>query len=255
MSENAYAAMSGVYDLLNDRIDYAEWARYIDSTVKRFRKTDGSLMLDLGCGTGKMTFELRSLGYDMTALDISPEMLSEAVKKADERGVDDILWLCQDMTAFELYGTVDACVCCLDAINHLTEATEVKKCFSLVHNYLAPGGVFMFDLNTPYKFENVYGANDYILEDEGVLLAWQNDYDSKSGLCGFYLSVFTEDENGKYAREDAVQTERCYGRGEICALLEESGFEIVAFTSGFNYDEAEENAERWYITARRPGDK
>lgn len=250
MSENGYAAMSGVYDMLNSEVDYEKWSKYIDKTVRKFEKTDSKLMLDLGCGTGKMTFALRKLGYDMTGIDISPEMLDFASNKARDEGAADILWLCQDMTDFELYGTVDAAVCCLDGINHLTEDGDAESCFNLVHNYLIPNGIFMFDLNTPHKFETVYGQNDYILEDEGALFAWQNDYDRDSGLCDFYFSVFEEDEDGRYTRHDGIQTERCYGKEEILSLLKKCGFELLCFTSDYDYKEAENGCDRWYITAR-----
>ena len=177
-------------------------------------------------------------------------MLGFASDKARCEGIDDILWLCQDMTDFELYGTVDAAVCCLDGINHLTEDGDIESCFKLVHNYLIPDGIFMFDVNTPHKFEAVYGQNDYILEDDGTLFAWQNDYDEVSGLCDFYFSVFEEDKDGKYTRHDGVQTERCYSKEEILKTLEKCNFEVLTFSSDYDYKKPEKDADRWYITAR-----
>lgn len=249
-NSDEYSSMAEVYDLLNDQVDYRRWAEYIDETVRRFESTRSSLMLDLACGTGKMTFEMRRLGYDMTALDISPEMLNEAFLKAQKEGAGDILWLCQDMTEFELYGTVDAVICCLDGINHLTEKSDVEKCFSLVHNYLIPDGIFMFDVNTPHKFDTVYRDRDYVLEDEGVLLAWQNLYDEGSGICEFVTSVFTENEDGSYSREDGVQTERRYDKEELRDLLEKAGFEVLCISGNYGYEPPENDADRWYITAR-----
>ena len=174
-----YNFLASVYDLLNDEYDYTKYADFLDGEIKANEKTRSSLVLDLACGTGKITFALRECGYDMTGIDLSEEMLSCAKDICYDKGINDILWLCQDMREFELYGTVDACVCCLDSINYLTRASDVKKCFSLVHNYLIPDGVFIFDVNTPYRFENVYGNNDYILENEGSLLAWHNEYNEK----------------------------------------------------------------------------
>lgn len=250
MTENGYDALSGVYDILNNEIDYGEWANFIADTIKKYEKTETKLVLDLGCGTGKMTFALRNLGYDMTGIDISPEMLDRAHSICEKEGIEDILWLCQDMTEFELYGTVDAAVCCLDGINHLTETDDVAKCFDLVHNYLIPDGIFIFDLNTPHKFENVYGQNDYILEDEGILLTWQNDYNGEEKINDFYFSLFTEDSDGRYSRTDSDECERCYTEEEIKTLLENSGFELLYISGGYNYVLPEDSCDRWYIAAR-----
>lgn len=250
MADYGYAALSGVYDLLNDQVDYGEWADHISETIKKYEKVKTSLVLDLGCGTGKMTFELRDRGFDMTGIDLSPEMLSVASDIMRERNISDVLLLCQDMSDFELYGTVDAAVCCLDGINHLTSDADAEKCFSLVHNYLVPDGLFIFDVNTPHKFESVYGQNDYILEDEGVLFAWQNDYDRESRLCTFYMSVFREGDGGLWSREDAEQVERCFEMNVLKELLEKTGFELLLVCDGYSFSEATKESDRWYIVAR-----
>ncbi len=250
MTDGLYSILSKVYDILNNEVDYVEWGDYIEEIIKKHSTVPVKLMLDLGCGTGKMTFELHSRGYDMTGVDLSPEMLAEAADIAAEKKITDILWLCQDMTEFELYGTVDAAVCCLDGINHLSKSGQLEKCFSLVHNYLVPDGLFIFDVNSPKKFEEVYKGRDYILEDDGVLVAWQNDYNEKSRTCDFYISVFTEDEEGRYVREDSVQRERCYSESYLKRVLKKCGFEIVSFSGGYDFEPASADAHRWYITAR-----
>ena len=245
-----YSHLAGVYDLLNCDYDYNKYASFIDSEIKENEMVKSSLILDLGCGTGKITFALRELGYDMTGIDISEEMLSIAKDICYDKEISDILWLCQDMTKFELYGTVDACTCCLDSINYLTKLSDVKSCFSLVHNYLIPDGVFIFDINTPYRFENVYGDNDYILENEGSLLAWQNEYNKKSKICKFYLSIFEENEDGLYERSDEIQKEKCYSMKQITSLLKECGFEILKIYGDLDKNEASDVNEKWYFVAR-----
>ena len=116
----------------------------------------------------------------MTGIDLSPDMLSVAQDRAADEELTGILWLLQDMREFELYGTVDAVVCALDSLNYLRNTKELQKVFSLVNNYLYPGGVFLFDMNTPYKFENIYADNSYVLEDDGIYCGWQNEYNSKT---------------------------------------------------------------------------
>lgn len=249
MTDGAYSALFRGYDKLNSETDYAAWADFITEIFKKYGNGVKSV-LDLGCGTGAMTFELRRRGFDMTAVDINPDMLSVARDTAVGEGADDILWLCQDMRSFELYGTVGAVVCCLDGINHLLSVSDLNLCFSLVHNYLDPDGIFVFDVNTPYKFRNFYGENDYVLEEDGILCCWQNDYDEKKGVCDFYLSVFEQTEDGKWERTDAVQRERCYSERVLKNALERNGMKLCGIFADFGFSKPQDNCERWYIAAK-----
>ena len=250
MADKQYSFLAGVYDSLNSDFDYEAYAKYLDREIRANEKIPSSLVLDLACGTGKITFLLRELGYDMTGVDLSEDMLSVARDICCENNISDILWLCQPMQEFELYGTVDACVCCLDSLNYLTSYKDLKRCFSLVHNYLIPDGVFVFDMNTPYKFENIYGDNAYILEDDSSLVAWQNEYNKKTGICKFYLNIFVEGEDGSYQRFDEIQREKCYSPARVKKALCESGFEILKISGDLNGAPLSEDDERCYFTAR-----
>lgn len=241
-----YGAIACAYDCLNGEVDYAAWADLAELCFESFLPRRPSLVLDLGCGTGILTDILSRRGYDMTGVDASPEMLAVA----RERCSADTLLLCQDMRSFELYGTVDAVVCTLDSINYLTSLKDVESCFSLVNNYLIPEGVFVFDINTPYRFENVYANNDIILENNSSLLAWQNSYNKKTKICKFYLSIFENTGGNSYSRFDEVQTEKCYSRKQIERLLEKCGFELLCVYGSLNGDEAKDDDEKWYFVAR-----
>lgn len=250
-----YSAIACVYDQINSEIDYCAWADFIEKCFSKYLPSKPSLVLDLACGTGSMTFELQSRGYDMIGADMSEDMLSEAYEKAYDKGIDNILFLRQDMRSFELYGTVGAVVCCLDSVNYLTEDGDIEKCFATVHNYLDPDGLFVFDVNTPYKFENIYGNNHYIFESRDsygndAYCGWQNDYDKESKLCNFSLSVFTCNADGKYQRADEEQTERCYTESEIKNALIKSGFEFLGIFADYEFSSPQENTERWYIVAK-----
>ena len=251
MAEGAYFALSAGYDKLNSETDYASWADFIRACFEKFGDIEIKEVLDLGCGTGAMTFPLRERGYDMIGLDISYEMLSVARETADELGADDILWLCQDMRAFELYGTVQGAVCCLDGINHLCGVQDLSKCLKLLHNYVEPGGIFVFDVNTPKKFAKFYGDNDYILEDENIMCCWQNSYDRRRGICTFYLSVFEKNDDGSWHRTDTEQREKCYTRAKLENSLEAAGFSLCGFFSDFDFKQASYDDMRWYIVAKR----
>lgn len=251
MTDN-YSALSAVYDRFNGDLDYEGWADYLAGEIRAHADIPVKLVLDLCCGTGTMTLALDRRGYDMTGVDSSPEMLSVARVKAAEAGRGDaILFLCQDMLAFELYGTVQAVVSTLDSVNHMDGKADFLQMLSLVHNYLEPGGLFLFDVNTPYKFRTVYGTNAYVLEDEGVLCAWQNLYDPKARRCEFFTSVFTEDADGRYTRRDDYERETCFTPAEIRNMLEKSGFAVVSMHGGTDGSAPARDTERLYFTAKR----
>lgn len=248
-----YDAIAEVYDGLNREIDYETWADFFETCFAKYLKEKPEILLDLACGTGRMTRVMAKRGYDMIGVDGSEEMLSRAYEEKTED--DRILYLLQDMRSFELYGTVGAVLCCLDSVNYLLTEDDLKKAFATVHNYLDPDGLFLFDVNTPYKFEHIYGNEAYVLENEdeegyAVFCGWQNDYHRESGICDFYLSVFREDEDGRYVRADEHQRERSYDRATLTSLLETSGFEVLGFYADFNRNEPTETTERWYIAAR-----
>ena len=249
-----YESIARVYDKLNAEIDYNAWAKFMEDCFDKFLPERPNIVLDLASGTGRMTRELSRRGYDMIGVDGSTDMLSEAL----ERGSDGILYLLQDMRSFELYGTVGATVCCLDSVNYLLNENDVRLCFKCVHNYLDPDGVFIFDVNSPYKFENIYGNEAYILEDEdengAIYCGWQNEYDRESGICDFYLTLFEEDEDGAYLRSDEHQQERCYSMDTLQKLLLDSGFELLGAYADFDFREINDTDDRWYIVARAKKD-
>lgn len=256
MGSSAYSAIAGVYDLLNEEIDYSAWADFIEECFGRFCRQKPELVLDLACGTGRMTTELAKRGYDMTGVDASEDMLAVAYEKSVGKG---ILYLHQDMRSFELYGTVDAAVCCLDSLNYLMTDDELLQCFRLVHNYLNPDGLFIFDLNSKYKFEKVYADNSYILEDKlkndgkhahVIYCGWQNAYDRTTGICDFDLSLFEELPDGRYQRTDEHQTEKYHRLSTVRRLLAKAGMEWIGCWSGFGFEPVQNHSERWFVCAR-----
>lgn len=246
---NMYSDLAPFYDSLNGEVDFEKWADYFEHQFKTYGKISIREVLDLGCGTGRMTFTLHKRGYDMVGLDLCEEMLAIAYENATNvKDGNKILWLCQDMTDFELYGTVDAVVSCLDCLNHLPDIASLRKCLLLVHNYLVPNGLFLFDMNTPYKFREVYGNNAYILEDEGVVCAWQNE--TEGNKTTFYINLFCEDIDGKYIRFDSEQTETCYTYDQLTALFRETGFALECVHADIHETPVTETAERWHFTLR-----
>ncbi len=247
-----YDLLAPIYDAVNKDIDYSAWADFFEKIIAReYRPGKPELVLDLGCGTGRMTLELARRGYDMTGVDYSPEMLDIARGSAEREGLDDkMLWLCQDMREFELYGTVDVTVSCLDSINHITSRDGLFRCFSLVHNYLIPDGLFLFDINGKHKFENTYAKETYVMEQGNKLCIWQNDYNPKNGICDFYITLMNEGADGRYDRYDDVQREKMYTLAYIKRVLKKTGFEFIGAYSDFDFRPADDNSDRLYIAAR-----
>lgn len=256
-----YSALAHVYDRLNAEIDYGAWADFVERCFDRFLPSRPELVLDLACGTGSMTLALAARGYDMIGVDGSADMLSEAYNRA--AGQVRLLFLQQDMRAFELYGTVGAVTCCLDSLNYLLSPADLLQCFACVYNYLDPDGLFLFDMNTPYKFREVYGNNAYVLEDElvwdegteieeraAVYCGWQNRFDPESRICDFDLSIFEELPNGSYRRFDEHQQERCYELSEILDALQKSGFEFLGVWSDWSFSAPSDTTERYYFAAK-----
>ena len=259
-----YSSLARFYDQLNSEIDYSAWADFVETCFARYLNKKPELVLDLACGTGSMTIELASRGYDMIGIDGSGEMLSEAFSRNLSTG-KSILFLEQDMRSFELYGTVGAVTCCLDSLNYLLGEGELSTCFSLVHNYLDPDGLFLFDMNTPYKFEHVYGSNHYVLEGElppieegerpsSIFCGWQNEFHADTAICDFDLSLFEEIEDGTYIRSDEHQQERCYTREEIEDALKKNNLELIGVFSDWSFSPVTDTTERWYFVARAKKD-
>ena len=194
----AYTSFARVYDTFMDNVPYKEWADYLGKILKEYGIDDG-LVLDLGCGTGSMTEMLASSGYDMIGVDNSEEMLGEAMEKRAESG-HEILYLEQDMREFELYGTIRAVVSVCDSMNYIMSEEDLRQVFSLVNNYLDPGGIFIFDMNTRYKYEELLGDNSFCETREDSSFIWENYYDPEEQVNQYDLTLFIKEEDDLFRR-------------------------------------------------------
>lgn len=247
----AYTGFAEVYDLFMDNIPYKEWCGYVTGLFAEYGVKDG-LVLDLGCGTGSLTELLDQAGYDMIGVDSSGDMLQLAVEKRARSG-RDILYLCQDMREFELYGTVKAVVSICDCMNYILEYEDLVRVFSLVNNYLDPGGIFVFDLNTVYKYQELL-ADSTIAEDrEESSFIWDNYYDEESGINEYDLSLFIREEGGLYRKYTETHYQRAYPLEIVKRALEEAGLLFTAAYDAFTREPVKEDSERVYVIAREHG--
>lgn len=269
-----YTSFAAVYDMFMDNVPYDEWADYVQLLLDKFHIKEG-LLLELGCGTGSMTRQLAAKGYDMIGLDNSEEMLQIAREKGNEAG-DGILYLCQDMREFELFGTVAAVVSVCDSMNYILSEEDLAKVFRLVNNYLDPGGIFIFDLDTEYAYREILGDNTIAENRDTGSFIWENTYYEDEMLNEINLTLFIPDrsasisnqESGKNKQKDGLQKElfrryeethyrKAYTLDTIKRLIEEAGMEWVAAYDMLSEKKPKKDSERVYIIARekRQSDK
>lgn len=264
----AYTSFASVYDTFMDNVPYGEWGGYIYTLLCRYGVKSG-IILDLGCGTGTITEILAGYGYDMIGVDNSEDMLELAMEKRMASG-HDILYLLQDMREFELYGTVRAVVSVCDSVNYITEPEELAGVFRLVNNYLDPGGIFIFDFNTEYKYREVMG-DCTIAEDRGPCsFIWDNCYYEEERINEYDLTLFiregtalgqnedaeeddTEENGALYRKYTETHFQRGYTLEEIRELLSSAG---LIFQAAYDMDTREaagEKSERVCVIARECG--
>lgn len=254
---DAYTSFAAVYDTFMDNIPYEEWKSYLKELLKEYGVQDG-LVLDLGCGTGTMTELLAADGYDMIGVDNSEEMLEIAREKQIKSG-HEILYLLQDMREFELYGTVGAVFSICDSLNYITEPEELKQVFRWVNNYLDPGGIFIFDFNTEYKYREVLGDQTIADAREDCSFIWDNYYYEEERINEYELNLFiredaeSETEGDLYRRFRETHFQRAYTLEEITRIVEESGLQFVTAYEAFTKEPPSKNSERIYVIAREQG--
>lgn len=244
-----YSDFAFVYDRLMADADYPRRAAELCRIFEKYDRLP-TLMLDLACGTGGFSNEMAARGIQVIGVDISSEML-EIAAEASENAGREVLYLCQDAAELDLYGTVDGAICCLDSLNHITDYERLCKAISRVALFLEPGRLFVFDVNTRYKHEEVLGNNTFVLEENGIYCVWDNEYDASSKITSAALDFFTEQPNGSYSRSGETVEERYYTEAELEAAIAAAGLELLAVCGEFTDLPPNETAERAvYITRR-----
>ncbi len=281
----AYESFARVYDLFMDNVPYEEWGSYLTGLLREYGICSGTVA-ELGCGTGKMTRLLAAAGYDMIGVDNSEEMLeiareaeyeadawsaAEAWDEADETdepeeyaelgepdGPDElpnggILYLLEDMRELELYGSVCAVVSVCDSMNYILEEADLREVFSRVHEYLEEDGVFIFDLNTVYKYRDLLGETTIAENREEGSFIWDNSFDEEEGLNYYELAVFLPREDGLYEKCEEVHCQKAYPQEEIESLIKEAGMDLLAVYDAYTMEPATKDSERMFFVAREKG--
>lgn len=242
---NSYQTLSAYYDRFTDDVGYEQWADFFEQLFAR-EGIRPKLVLDLACGTGSLTRLLAERGYDMIGADASPEMLMQAMQNTIDCDPRPLL-INQRMEELDLYGNVDACLCCLDSVNYVTDPGDLAEAFRRVHLFLNSDGLFVFDINTPEKFARIDGES-YVREDEGVFCVWQAAVED--GLCAYQFDIFEQDGES-WSRAQETHEERVYTPEELTAMLEQAGFTEIKTYGNQSFAPVQGGEDRIYFTARK----
>jgi len=249
--EKSYSDFARVYDEFMDNVDYEEWAGFIIGCLRQ-HGIQGGLVLDLGCGTGTMTGLLAGAGYDMIGVDESEQMLSQAMEKRQASGYD-ILYLCQRMQSFELYGTVRAVVSVCDCLNYILDEEELGTVFSLVNNYLDPGGLFIFDLNTEHLYRDEIGDTTIAENREDSSFIWDNEYDDETCTNTYLLTLFLKTRDNLYEKREELHVQKAYSLDTVKRQIKQAGMKLLAVYDGYTLNEPSEDSTRWTFVAMEQG--
>ncbi len=244
-----YGNFANVYDILTESIDY-------DALIRRIRElippsaVSGGHLLDLGCGTGTVSFLLAEAGYDVIGIDSSPDMLSVACEKKMDSD-NDILFLCQNLAELNLFGTAKAAVCCMDTLNHIDSMEDIRSFFRLLSLFLEMDSYFLFDMNTPYKHKEILADNTFVYDMDDVYCIWQNEYDEGLKRTSISMDFFAKHENGLYEKSSDSFYEYAYEPEEIKKALSESGFEVIGVYDEYSDLPPADDSQRISILAKK----
>ncbi len=246
---SSYEFLADSYDQLTVDVRYEVWADYLE---KHFRKCSIPVqtVLDLACGTGSLSAELALRGYEMIGVDQSAEMLAVAAEKCRDLPGETPIFLNQSMEDLDLYGTIDACVCCLDSVNYVTRPAALKRAFSRVHLFLMPGGLFVFDVKPPWVLENADGEM-YLDETEDTYCVWRADYSKRRRILTYGMDIFRLCEDGAWERGEEVHEEYAYTLDELEQYLCDAGFQDVRRWGNLKLRAPNPDEERVFFTVRK----
>ena len=249
-----YTDFASVYDRLMQDVPYAAWAAYYAKLMGQAGIPKDGMVCECACGSGSLTIPLQEMGYRMTGIDLSREMLDIAAKKARKAGCS-IPFVCQDMRELQLHRRVHAILATCDGVNYLLHDEDAAAFFSRAFQSLRPGGGLFFDVSTPYKLKNDLG-NQLLCEDaEDITYVWQNSFSPKSETVSMHLCFFVRQENGMYIRLDEEQQQRAYDIATLTKLLRDAGFDQITVTGDRTGIAPTATERRWHFAALKPAEE
>lgn len=225
----AYGPLAGCYDLLTQDVPYDALADFYENAL-RLPGREHMTLLDLCCGTGTLSCMLAVRGHELIGTDVSAEMLALAREKADKAPVRvKPMFLCQDASELDLYGTVEGAYCSLDALNYIS-ARELPELVRRLHLFIEPGGRLAFDMHSPEHLRGLDGQT-FVDESEDVLCLWRAEFDEDEQALFYDMDIFRR-RGALWDRESEEHVEYAHEPERLCAVLRDGGFTDVRVTQG-----------------------
>ena len=238
----AYSEFANVYDLFMEDTPYEVWYDFIKKCLEE-QKTKVESVCELGCGTGQMAMLFAKEGKEVIGIDYSPEMLMVAQDHAYDENLS-ILYSMQDMSEFELEGQVDLIISCCDSINYLVEEEDVQQTFHQVKKFLKDEGLFIFDMNTAYKYQEVLGDQIFADQTEDAAYIWENFYDEETKINEYEVSFFIKGQDGKYERSVENHYQKAYSIEAVKRMLSAAGLQMIASYDNYTKEPVHAQSER-----------
>ena len=244
---NAYGALASSYDRLTSDVDYQEFVDFAHEILKK-EGVAPRTVADLACGTGSATRILAQTGYAVTAVDLSEEMLTEAMDKcADLENLPTFVH--QDLAQLRLPRAVDLAVCFLDSLDYILDPADCEKAIRGAYRALNPGGVFIFDVNTPEKLRAMDGQV-FLDEDDDVYCVWRGEFDEATNICSYGMDLFQR-EGDVWHRSFEEHREYAYSEEQLVGYLKNAGFTHIEVYADRRFEAPGEGEQRIYIKARK----
>lgn len=246
---SSYHALAAGYDALMADGAYRRRADYLTRLLRK-SPIPVRTVLDLACGTGTMACLLTARGYEVTATDGSEEMLTQAMQKAAALPGQPPLFLHQTMPRLRLLEPVDAAISTLDSLNYLTRTGDLRETFRRVSRWLRPGGLFLFDVNAPYKLRRMDGQM-YMDETETDYCVWRTFFSEKTRICTYQVDLFRLRPDGAWERDFEEHRERAWEETELRDYLAEAGFGKVTVYGDLTCRPPSLEEDRWIFRCEK----
>jgi len=243
---SSYEALAVSYDRLTDDVAYAEVLAYLEQLLQEKGKKPESV-LDLACGTGSLSVLLAQRGYRVLGADLSEDMLAVAYEKSMHMEENRPYFIHQSMQKLRLPYTVDCVVCCLDSLNYLTNPEDCRTAIRRVYQALSPGGIFLFDVNTPEKLRAMDGQV-FLDEDDDVYCVWRASFSQEERICAYGMDIFQR-IGPVWHRSEEEHLEYAYEPEELRSYLEEAGFTGITIYGDRSLQPPREGEQRIYFAA------
>lgn len=244
---DAYKNLAASYDRLTNDVDYGAVVDFYMEILRR-EGLKPRTAVDLACGTGSVAVLLAQMGMEVTGVDLSEDMLTQAMDKVWDME-NRPRFICQNLAELHLYRGVDLAVCALDSLDYITEPDDCKAAIARVYKALNPGGVFIFDVNTPEKLQAMDGQV-FLDEDEDVFCVWRGEFDRETNICTYGMDLFQR-QGSAWVRSQEEHQEYAYSQSQLTHYLKAAGFTHIEVYADRRFEAPAAGEQRIYFKARK----